>query len=324
MIDKVIIGIDGGASKTSGVIFNEKGETLAHESGLGTNLSIDEKKSAERVVKLIKNLLEKTKININDISSIGIGLAGASNEIGRQTLFGLLDNVRLSDKTIITNDVDPLYDFIWSGVQKGILVNVGTGVICMSKKDNNFIKVAGQGHEKGDVGSGYWIAKESLIEIELNQSAATSEIKEILSLCLEHYQIGSYASLMQKIDNSDEKIAMIASFAKKVILLASQGNECAVSIVQQATRIVAEYIIEVRDLMDYGDNDIILSGNGSVLRNDYFRSELNNALSFDFKNIKWIFSDIYPAYAMGTLAARIHKIDIDRKKLNRNALKVEK
>ncbi len=51
-----------------------------------------------------------------------------------------------------------------------------------------------------------------------------------------------------------------------MILLASEGNECARSIVQQATRIVAEYIIEVRDTLEYGKNEIIVAGNGSVLR----------------------------------------------------------
>ena len=41
-------------------------------------------------------------------------------------------------------------------------------VICTAKKDNNFIKVAGKGHENGDIGSGYWLGREALIEIGLN------------------------------------------------------------------------------------------------------------------------------------------------------------
>ena len=63
---------------------------------------------------------------------------------------------------------------------------------------------------------------------------------------------------------------MIASLAEDVIQLGKSGNELARDIIQQATRMIAEYIIEVRDLMKYGDNDIMLAGNGSVLRNDYF------------------------------------------------------
>ena len=256
MKDKIIIGIDGGASKTLGIIFNNRGETIGYESCLGTNLSIDEEKSSNRIIKLINTLLKKTSIDIQDISAIGIGLAGASNENGRERLFGLLDNLRLSDKTIITNDLESIYEFIWNN-QKGILLNVGTGVICMAKKKSQFIKVAGKGHENGDIGSGYWIGKEALLEIGTNQSILNDSLKEILYSALEHYQANNYDDLISSINKNDERISMIASFAKKVISLAGEGNELAIEIIQKATRIIAEYIIEIRDIMEYGDKEII-------------------------------------------------------------------
>ena len=114
----------------------------------------------------------------------------------------------------------------------------------------------------------------------------------------------------------------ISRIAKKVISLASQGNELGIEIVQKATRIIAEYIIELRDIMEYGNKEIILGGNGSVLKNDYFRKELKNALSFDFNDIKWIFLDISPAYTSGLLSARLKSIDIDKKSLNGNPIKI--
>ena len=322
MKDKIIIGIDGGASKTSGVLFNDKGKTICHAITLGTNLSIDEMISAKRVINLINTLLKKAQVEAKDVSAIGIGLAGASNENGRDILFGLLDNLGLSEKAILTNDIDSVYDFIWSN-QKGILLNVGTGVICTAKKDGKFIRVAGKGHNNGDIGSGYWIGKEILIEVGLKNSASYESNHEILPYLLKRHQAKDYDDLIVKIDKNDERIPMIASFAEDVIQLAKSGNELARDIVQQATRMIAEYIVEVRDVMEYGDNDIILAGNGSVLRNDYFRKELNNALSFDFNQIKWIFLDISPAYAPGVLSARLKSIKINRKSLNVNPLKIE-
>ena len=320
MKNKIIIGIDGGASKTLGVIFNDSGKTIAYESCLGTNLSVDEEKSSSRIIKLINTLLRKTTIDIKDISAIGIGLAGASNQNGRERLFGLLDNLQLSDKTIITNDVESIYEFIWNN-QKGILLNVGTGVICMAKKGDQFIKVAGKGHDNGDIGSGYWIGKEALLEIGINQSALDKTMQEVLDSALIHYQTNNYESLIKSINEDNERISTIASFAKEVILLASQGNELGIEIIQKATRIIAEYIIEIRDIMEYGHEEIILGGNGSILRNDYFRKELNNALSFDFDDIKWIFSDISVAYAPGILSARINNIKVNKKDLKLNPLK---
>jgi len=319
MKDKIIIGIDGGGSRTSGVIFNDRGETIAHESCLGSNLSVDEVKSSNRVMSLINKLLEKAKISLRDISAIGIGLAGASNKNGRDRLFGLLDNLNLSDKTLITNDIDSIYEFIWN-TRQGILVNVGTGVICVAKKDNSFIRVAGKGHDNGDIGSGYWIGKEALIEIGL-RNPDDSENKELLLHFLNRSGASNYDSLISDINESDDKVAIIASFAEDVILLAEQGNEFSRTLVQYATRMIAEYIIEIRDIIEYGNENIILAGNGSVLKNDYFRKELKNALSFDLNEVKWIFLDISPAYTSGLLSARLKGIDIDKKLFNNNPVK---
>mgnify|MGYP000125515811 FL=1 len=135
-------------------------------------------------------------------------------------------------------------------------------------------------------------------------------------------QSNSYDSLISDINESDNKVADIASFAKNVIFLAERGDEFSRSIVQHATRVIAEYIVEVRDIIDYGDNNIIIAGNGSILKNDYFREELNNALCFDFNEVSWAFLDISPAYTSGLLSARLKGINIDRKSLNKNPVKV--
>ena len=37
-------------------------------------------------------------------------------------------------------------------------------------------------------------------------------------------------------------------------------------------------------------NDVLISGHGSIIKNNFYRKLLNEALQFDLKNIKWIFS----------------------------------
>ena len=74
-----------------------------------------------------------------------------------------------------------------------------------------------------------------------------------------------------------------------------------------------QYIFQLIHDLDLGNNDgsIILAGNGSVIRNDFYRKSLNDALQFEYPNIKWIFSDISNAYGAGLLAARLHDIDVN-------------
>ena len=98
--------------------------------------------------------------------------------------------------------------------------------------------------------------------------------------------------------------------AEAIIGLAERENEIALSVVQEATHNVAEYILTLTDKLDYKENNIVLAGNGSVIRNDFFRKSLNDELQFNFSEIKWIFSSISPAYGAGILAARLHDVTV--------------
>ena len=68
-------------------------------------------KSEINIIKI--EIIDESNINCDEISAIGVGLAGASNHTGRERLFGLLDNISLSDRTVITNDVESVYEYIW-------------------------------------------------------------------------------------------------------------------------------------------------------------------------------------------------------------------
>ena len=81
-----------------------------------------------------------------------------------------LDNIKLSQRTIIMNDAEAAFNLCCPG-DFGILVTVGTGIICMSRNsEGKSIRQAGQGHDQGDIGSGYWIGKQVLNNLILNES----------------------------------------------------------------------------------------------------------------------------------------------------------
>ena len=89
-----------------------------------------------------------------------------------------------------------------------------------------------------------------------------------------------------------------------------EGNEIALSVVQEATHTVADYIIALTDTLEYNKQNIVLAGNGSVIKNDFFRKSLNDELRFNFPQIKWTFSAISSAYGAGILAARLHDVEV--------------
>ena len=87
----IFIGVDGGASITRGVIFDINGNALAFIESKGSNLAIYQEKAADRICTIIENLITKANINRDLVRCIGLGIAGSSNNDGRDILFKGLD-----------------------------------------------------------------------------------------------------------------------------------------------------------------------------------------------------------------------------------------
>ena len=138
-----IIGVDGGASKTRGILFTDQGETIASIIDKGSNLSVDAEIAASRICNIINNLCNVADIPTDYVDAIGLGLAGSSTQDGRDMVFGKLDNMKLSQRTIIMNDAEAAFILGCPG-DFGILVTVGTGIICISRNsEGKSIRQAG-------------------------------------------------------------------------------------------------------------------------------------------------------------------------------------
>jgi N-acetylglucosamine kinase-like BadF-type ATPase len=187
-------------------------------------------------------------------------------------------------------------------------VTVGTGVICLSRNSHGkTIRVAGLGHDAGDIGSGYWMGKQAIMNLTLNESSIMGDkyLEEIMDIFLHFVNEDDFQMALENLQNSKDSIQIIAQLAAPLIQLAEAGNNVALSVVQEATHAVANYITSLADELNYSKNHIVLAGNGSVIRNDYFRASINDELRFQFPDIKWIFSAISPAYGAGLMAARL-------------------
>ncbi|MBT6869825.1 MAG: hypothetical protein HOA66_00055, partial [Candidatus Marinimicrobia bacterium] len=121
-----IIGIDGGATNSRGVLFTNSGATLSTILDKGTNIALDGEAASKRIASMIEQLCEDASIDIEDVDAVGLGLAGASDEDGRDMVFKVLDGLKLSRRSIIMNDAEASYEVSCPG-GLGILVTVGTG-----------------------------------------------------------------------------------------------------------------------------------------------------------------------------------------------------
>ena len=303
---KLYFGLDGGASSTRAVIIDEDGNTLAKQKiHLGTNLKVYEEIAPKRIADIVQNLCSEIYISVDDISAFGFGLAAVSYDPGRELLFKELDRLNIADKSILINDAEAAYKVTCID-DIGILMTVGTGVIGIAKTHKgDFVRVAGKGHDQSDIGSGYWLGKELLLKLSFNEAIVNHDnnLNQLYNVVLNQFNATNLNEALEIIASDENSLSLKASLGK-IVIEASNSNDIALSILQEATVNVADYILDLNSLLDYNhSDDIVLFGNGSIIKSKEFRKSLNDSLSFNFKNISWIFSDLSASYGSAMLAA---------------------
>ena len=317
---ELIIGIDGGGTKTSCILFDTEGNIIDRIIKEGSNLYVFKENGVNILLSAINKILQKNKLNIDDINAYGIAVAGISDQNQKDLLLKELDRIKITSKTILLSDVEAAYRILCPN-QQGLLVNIGTGIICFAKDDNGkIIKEAGNGFDKGDIGSGYWLGKELFYRLILNEALVfeDDDLKQIFDASIDKFNVKNFREIYQLIEQGDDIFCQLSSLGRDAIDLAMKGNDVALSIVQEGTRYVADYILNICERLDMINlSEIIIAINGNVIKNNFYRKMLNEALQFDFKKIHWVSSDIDSAIGAGILASNYKGIDISLKSIVR-------
>ena len=175
MNNQLIIGVDGGGTNTTCTLFDSNGFTIDTIYDKGSNIYVFKEEGIQRILSVIRSILDKNKLNYSDVSAFGLGIAGISDLDSREKLLKELDRIKITKQTLLLSDVEAAYKILCPN-NNGILINIGTGIICFARnqKGKN-IKEAGNGHDKGDLGSGYWLGKEMFSRLILNEGIAVED-----------------------------------------------------------------------------------------------------------------------------------------------------
>jgi glucosamine kinase len=165
-----IIGIDGGGTRTRGILYND-GKILA-KSGSGTTRvgAVGVGESCERLLNVIADLCTQAAIDSSEIDAVVIGLAGVWLDEEKRRSTQLMKTLARTQKMVL-NDIIVISDAELAvegafGGDNGIVLIVGTGSIAIGKTSKDkLVRCGGWGIELDDEGSGAWIGKEGLTAI---------------------------------------------------------------------------------------------------------------------------------------------------------------
>ena len=158
-----IIGIDGGGTKTIGILTTQTGEHIAKIQSGPSNYHVVGIEQTQSVLKEIISQLwtHFTDTPLNTIRFC-LGMAGLGREEDRKVIGQICDEIDINKNRILTHDAHiALVGGI--GKQEGVLVISGTGSIVYGiGEDGKEARAGGWGYLLGDEGSGYDIALKGL------------------------------------------------------------------------------------------------------------------------------------------------------------------
>lgn len=165
--EPTIIGIDGGGSRTRGILYRGDNTLAQMETGTARVGTVGVVESAERLLNLLDELIRMAGLPEKELDAVCIGLAGTwlkEEQLRSQQLLALLARRERKidiDRLLVVSDAAIALEGAFEGAN-GIVMIVGTGTISIGKKDNELVRCGGWGIELSDEGSGAWIGREGL------------------------------------------------------------------------------------------------------------------------------------------------------------------
>ncbi len=165
---RIVIGVDGGATKTNAVLYDDKENILARGKFPSSNPhSASEDHVRNALHSAVDELLGEANVPLEALDGICLGMAGADRPADKTFLEKIIrERVGKEIPVIIVNDAI-IAQVAVAGRLHGILVISGTGSICygFNEKTGKRTRAGGWGHLLDDEGSGYMMGLSALQQV---------------------------------------------------------------------------------------------------------------------------------------------------------------
>lgn len=229
-----VLGIDGGGTKTTGVIANLKGEVIAQATvGPSNPNSVNKTDVRKELTALIKELDKKSNNLFPEVKRVFAGMSGVDHPLARKEMQHVISSIMPVDvKVSIDNDgITALY----SGTlgKPGIVQIAGTGSITLGLNNQGERgRVGGWGYLIGEKGSGFALGRDGLQAAFLAHDKV-KEATELNQLMLNHFQVKSLPDVIPLVYQAKNVKELMASLSKLVMEAADNRDSVAIKIIKK-------------------------------------------------------------------------------------------
>ncbi len=279
MNNKYFLGVDGGGSKTTAVVFNEKGEFICKACGESINYYSVGLENARKAMKDIIN-----RLSVKSFDYAVIGMSALNDRAIENETKSFCDGIINSKKIIMDSDLYVALEALDSDGECAVIIS-GTGSMAVCRNSDGTISHAGGfGYILGDEGSGYAIGMHG---IKTAIRAAENIIPQtmLINECLDYFSINNIYELIDLYYDKGISRKTTAAFAKRVMLCAENGDKASIGIIESHARDLSDTALSI--LKDKS-NEIPIGLWGGVFQHnrlfkDYFTLCLSEKGFYDVK-----------------------------------------
>ena len=269
-----IIGIDGGGTRTVGIVTTETAEHLAQvKSGPSNYHVVGEAETQIVLENVISELREKAGIPSTASIRFCLGMAGLGRAEDRKIIGRMCDELGIGENRILTHDA---HIALVGGTEKqhGVIVISGTGAIVYGiNADGKDARASGWGYLLGDEGSGYDIAIRGLRAI-VRAADGRGSSTELTNRILNELELNAPDALIRWTHAASRDT--VAQLAETVFDAARATDTIAEQIVDDAAdELVCAASSVINQLGFNGTFDIVLSG-GNLIHQPMFANKLRH------------------------------------------------
>lgn len=277
MITSLILGIDGGGSKTRALVADQQLNILGSASAGASNINTVGAAAATAALGVaVAAALAEARITGDAISAACIACAGAQSPLVRAELENWFRAQRMTERFSVVADVEPV---LAAGTPEGwgIALIAGTGAVGFGRAPGGpTLQVSGWGPLLGDEGSGYDLARQAL-RLATQTADGRADAHALLQAILAFWDLPEPRALIDYLYRKPIVPAEIAELTRPILALAGTGDVHARALIDATADELVRVAQTLARRLVLPGAPVALAG-GLLLADAYLRAQIAAAL----------------------------------------------
>ncbi len=301
----IVLGVDGGGTKTSCVAVDRQGKVVGQGRAASSNRnSVGDDQARANLYQAMAEALQQATGHAQAVMAICLGMAGVDRAPERALVTSWVEQRLPGVPILLYNDALIALAAGAAGDLYGVVVISGTGMIVYGvNQAGKQQRAGGWGALLGDHGSGYAIAIAALTAIA-NATDNLGPPTALQPLLLDHLHVATPQALIGWA-YSDITWSRFAALAALVVQCATAGDTVAQQIIEQAAIDLAAAVAAVAQGLDMANEAFPLVQAGGNLRPGLLSDRLGAHLTLIVPQASLIYPQIEPALGAALLALKL-------------------